>query len=402
MPPRRIDFSQATKDIIAQRAAYRCSYPGCNTLLIGPDVDPAKSLNLGECAHIYSAAPDGPRGRGKLTDEQLSSHSNGIFLCHKHHRLIDRKSNIARYPSSRLLYYKSLHEHNISRELGFLQHPMLWIQSITILQAPFFSPGTTFNLAQANILYGSNSTGKSLTIEMLYCALSGQCIPRFKDTTIIFELSLSNPVLDKVTCTITHNSVYYDINGHRLSFSPFNIDVIFIHNLNPHPHTKGDDIDFIQRFVYLTRNQIKNIIQAIDLTHGYFASRLRLDIKRSRPYETIDLRVTRRDERQYGSEPWHFCQLSGSEQISIIFDLMINHVRAESQYRNIIMLVDNIEMDLFSQDGQNHFIELLQNNAIHFQSIITAVKDHGFSAQPGWNIIHLPHTPAHHKAANRN
>lgn len=86
----RIDFSQATKDIIAQRAAYRCSFPGCNKLLIRPDTDSEKSLNLGECAHIYSAAEDGPRGRGRLSEEQLRSHSNGIYLCHRHHKMIDK------------------------------------------------------------------------------------------------------------------------------------------------------------------------------------------------------------------------------------------------------------------------------------------------------------------------
>lgn len=110
---RRMEFTTKVKEVIAQRAGYRCCFPGCGRLLVGPDSDPHKSVNIGECAHIYAAAEDGPRGRGSLTDAELTSSENGLFLCHAHHKMIDRPGSHTKYPSSLLLYYKVMHEHEI-------------------------------------------------------------------------------------------------------------------------------------------------------------------------------------------------------------------------------------------------------------------------------------------------
>ena len=49
-------FTSATKTIIAQRAGYRCSYPGCNCGTIGPSSDPQKSISVGEACHICAAS----------------------------------------------------------------------------------------------------------------------------------------------------------------------------------------------------------------------------------------------------------------------------------------------------------------------------------------------------------
>lgn len=64
---RRMEFTAKVKEVIAQRAGYRCCFPGCGRLLVGPDSDPHKSVNIGECAHIYAAAEDGPPGQ-RLSD----------------------------------------------------------------------------------------------------------------------------------------------------------------------------------------------------------------------------------------------------------------------------------------------------------------------------------------------
>lgn len=55
----RYDFTSEAKKHIARRAGYRCSFPGCNKLLVGPDTDSTKSIEFGECAHIYAASEDG-------------------------------------------------------------------------------------------------------------------------------------------------------------------------------------------------------------------------------------------------------------------------------------------------------------------------------------------------------
>lgn len=50
---KRIEFSEPTKRIISQRAAYICSFPGCKKILVGPGETPKDVLSVGEIAHIF-------------------------------------------------------------------------------------------------------------------------------------------------------------------------------------------------------------------------------------------------------------------------------------------------------------------------------------------------------------
>lgn len=113
----RIDFSTKTKQIIAGRAGYRCSFPGCNKILIGPGKNNDDIVCIGECAHIFSAANGGPRGKDYLTDEKIQSAENGIYLCRNHHKIIDSNSG-NQYSTNTLLSFKAQHETFIARELG--------------------------------------------------------------------------------------------------------------------------------------------------------------------------------------------------------------------------------------------------------------------------------------------
>lgn len=102
---KRANFSQETVSIISARAAYRCSFPGCDATLIGPGGDSNLVDNIGECAHIYAAANKGPRSNHSLSKEDLQKPENGIFLCRKHHALVDKGKGI-KYPAETLMLYK--------------------------------------------------------------------------------------------------------------------------------------------------------------------------------------------------------------------------------------------------------------------------------------------------------
>ncbi len=86
---KRLDFSDRTKRIIAARAGYRCSFPGCRKPTVGPGGRPEEFISTGVAAHIFSAAPGGPRGQGGLTTQDLVRPENGIWLCENHARLVD-------------------------------------------------------------------------------------------------------------------------------------------------------------------------------------------------------------------------------------------------------------------------------------------------------------------------
>lgn len=89
----RDEFSTSVKRIIAQRAGYHCSYPGCTCETIGPAVDPQKAVNVGEACHICAASPKGPRYDPAMTLEQRISAENGIWMCRTHAAEIDKDVN---------------------------------------------------------------------------------------------------------------------------------------------------------------------------------------------------------------------------------------------------------------------------------------------------------------------
>jgi hypothetical protein len=91
----RDDFSTAAIRILAARAGYRCSNPGCRKPTSGPQDDPAKTINIGVAAHITAAAPGGPRYDPRLSAEERSAIDNAIWLCQSCAKLID--SDESRY-----------------------------------------------------------------------------------------------------------------------------------------------------------------------------------------------------------------------------------------------------------------------------------------------------------------
>lgn len=77
------------KAMIAAKAGYRCQFTGC-----GEDLTSALGQNTtgnyGYFAHIVAASPDGPRGHVTESPRLAKDATNILFLCDKHHRLIDR------------------------------------------------------------------------------------------------------------------------------------------------------------------------------------------------------------------------------------------------------------------------------------------------------------------------
>lgn len=111
----RDDFSPAVKELLAKRVGYRCSNPDCRQPTTGPQVDPAKTVNVGVASHITAASADGPRYDSGLSPEQRRSSDNGIWLCQKCGKLVD--NDPVRYPVDKVLEWKVLGEQIAVREL---------------------------------------------------------------------------------------------------------------------------------------------------------------------------------------------------------------------------------------------------------------------------------------------
>ncbi len=139
----KADFSDATKEQAAKRAGYRCSFPGCNRVTIGPGAGPEDVASIGTCCHIYASSPGGPRGTGGLSKKERSSLANAFWACADHGRLIDTNDG-NRYPSEMLQSYKRYHESRIAMELGHKIPRMGWFHRLRVLADPHFRPFELF------------------------------------------------------------------------------------------------------------------------------------------------------------------------------------------------------------------------------------------------------------------
>ena len=85
---KRYNFTEKTKRTAAEKVAYFCSNPKCGRLTVASSED-GNAHHYGEAAHIYAASADGPRGSSNLSNEELTSESNCLWLCNSCHELID-------------------------------------------------------------------------------------------------------------------------------------------------------------------------------------------------------------------------------------------------------------------------------------------------------------------------
>lgn len=112
----RDDFPESTKRALTARVNSRCSNPDCGAPTSGPQVEPAKALNVGVAAHIAGAAPGGPRYDSTMTAEQRADIANGVWLCQTCAKLVDNDQ--ARFNSAVLQGWKAEAERAALAQVG--------------------------------------------------------------------------------------------------------------------------------------------------------------------------------------------------------------------------------------------------------------------------------------------
>jgi len=88
----RDEFANSTKEQLARRAGYRCSFPECGVPAFGPSQEGSnRTTNVGTACHI-AAASGGPGARrfvSTMTPRERMHIDNGIWMCRTHGKLID-------------------------------------------------------------------------------------------------------------------------------------------------------------------------------------------------------------------------------------------------------------------------------------------------------------------------
>jgi hypothetical protein len=94
------------------RAGGRCEFHGCNDYLLQDRLTTTRA-KLADIAHIVARSKDGPRGDDPMPLAQRNNIENLFLACTKHHRMIDNKTLVKKYPKGILVQYKQTHEERI-------------------------------------------------------------------------------------------------------------------------------------------------------------------------------------------------------------------------------------------------------------------------------------------------
>lgn len=264
----RVDFSLKTKTIIAGRSGYRCSFPDCHRTTIGPGATVKEIANIGVASHIFAASEGGPRGSGGLTEDELSSPENGIWLCATHAHLVDTNRG-DKYPPALLLSYKTLHETRIARENQGIASSFGWFHEIRIERSPIFKSHQIVRLAKLTLIIGNNSTGKTALCEWLAGFSDLTRIKRWRKGIsrgypINVFLKCYNPGEKTLAMTIEQNGhVNYLDDGAVIPFNANPMKVLYPRSRSLHAPSNLDDLQLISFLLDVEENVIINLCDEI-------------------------------------------------------------------------------------------------------------------------------------------
>lgn len=112
------EFSKSVRTIVAERASYICSNPGCRCLTLHlSDIDQGKAVFRGKATHICAPLENCVRYDAQMNGNQRKAIDNAIFLCVKCADLINRNKG-ADHSVSLLRSWKEQHKKWVREHLA--------------------------------------------------------------------------------------------------------------------------------------------------------------------------------------------------------------------------------------------------------------------------------------------
>lgn len=396
MSDSRIGFSPDTKRLLADRAGYRCSLPGCGRLTIGPGADEDSRRSIGVACHIYSAAPGGPRGQNGLSEDQLASVENGIWLCSDHAALID-KGNGVDYPAAKLQAYKGLQEAKAARELNGLGYPVHWIEQLTIQSNPLFAPGSVVRFGKVTVIAGSNMVGKSALCDWLAGFGNQQSLWRWlpcngRVTELDLELDYHQPEQVRVRMHIpASGQLGFSVDGQPGPVQPMRLNFVHLHEeWSREDGQAADDLALLCRFLEVDPLHLPNLFPLIDSDGLGYARNLKFDTvndddekggrAKTRKVLHADVRGT--------AKGLPFRGLSHGEQQYVLIELAVALARYTARFAPTMLLLDG-GMHRFGDERLEAILTALADRKIQFQTVIVLPRGPEESVPPGagWTVV---------------
>lgn len=386
----RVEFTPKTKRLLADRAGHQCSFPTCERRTTGPGPTAYTKSGSGTAAHIFSAAPGGPRGRGCLTDEEIRSPENGIWLCADHARLVDENAGSAYTPET-LLSYKALQESRVTREVQGLYAPIGWIHSIRLLESPVFASGQDVTLSKRNLLIGANGAGKTALCEWIAGAFQSRFLDRWRTESsrpLRYVVSYLNPIPLRIEVSCTGaDPPQFSVDGNTVPSPVVSLRVLFVRSPSLTRRPDGDDLDWIAESIGSQRDEILNLVNEI---HGFPDARirnLRFEFHQGRATLVCDVD---------GTVPnLALVALSGRETERVFIEFATAAARASGKYCPTLLILDACPLILFKGIGDVYRPHLLDPGN-HFQTIMSLPNprlDLDSKGWNGWEVIRTSATP---------
>lgn len=394
-PHTRINFSQATRRLVAERAGYRCSFPNCNQLTVGPSNDPNNSSKIGVAAHIYSAAVSGkgPRGTGQLSESELKSIQNAIWLCSNHASLIDKHRGDD-YPVDKLHSYKTLHETRTAHEFAGLHVPFGWVDSVKISSCPLFLEEVTIKFAKLNLIIGANSVGKTGLCEWVASVSRPAYLERWSKVPrdrkrLLAKMHYYNPDPHSICVNfLSDDYPRYTLDEQPTLICTDPVKVVFPKRIYFDQEEWPDDLDLVAKSLGLHPYEVKALCANLETEDKYFH---RIWFEDDDNGRFMHLEVLTKN----GKESRDFRLLSGSERERLLMQLGI---LAASKLSNIGPTILCLDSGFWSLDTNwlKRYAEILASPVCKFQTIAsTPSKNINFSELmwTGWKLIYLEDKP---------
>ena len=362
----RIEFMKKVQQLVAARSAFRCSYPECERITLGPGPTKSEVSRTGIAAHIYSASSGGPRGRGDLSPEELSGPGNAIWLCSEHARLVDENRG-DHFPPALLFEYKRLHESRIAREQRGITAPLGWFHRLSVESGPIFSTPATLEFGKVTLITGNNGTGKTALWQWAAGIGDEAQLSRWLDTgdsksPIKVQITYFDPVTRNVGFRIEeHQLVQYTLDNKPVPFQPFNIR--FIAPKDPREirnWRRMSDLRRLSAVFGLSPAVMAKLVEATVPT-GEFIQFLCLRRKRKRVRLMIRLRGNNFD--------LPLVSLSSSELALTFIEIATGLARFSASYMPTALILDQIATPL-DDSILRGVVERAASRDVNFQTII--------------------------------
>jgi hypothetical protein len=358
-------------------------------------MNPEHSKCTGRAAHIYSASAGkrAPRGSGGLSDEELKSLANAMWLCADHADLVDKNRGVD-YPPGLLLSYKALHEARIARELGGIHTPLGWVDAIHIKSSPLFANHPAIDLGKLTLFIGQNGVGKTALCDWLASAANPAYLERWNDrrlngngVSVEVRYLDPDPHIAKVSL-LAKDYPQYELDDATTYVPAAPVKVIIPGKLRfPAVEEKPDDLALISSVLGLHRFEVLALCDAIasngtdyvtrawfqEDEEGYF---LHADVKGTHPGLT-------------------FRALSSRECDLVLMELAIAAASQFSRTRPTLLILD---AGLWSLDTVwlKRYGEILSSANFGFQTVASIpTSDLNFDELrwAGWKVIRLEGKP---------